>query len=111
MILVGAIALVLVLIGVVIGVNIGKSKKYKPVPVTGQGYTWTLQPGAEAQMIYTNFWQFAKASYVLVGDIPNCEFYKIVKEVPRNDFQTDNFYMEDGDNTIMHTMPEMAAAV
>ena len=87
-ILVGAIALVLVLIGVVIGVNIGKSKKYKPVPVTGQGYTWTLQPGAEAQMIYTNFWQFAKASYVLVGDIPNCEFYKIVKEVPRNDFQT-----------------------
>ena len=100
-ILVGAIALVLVLIGVVIGVNIGKSKKYKPVPVTGQGYTWTLQPGAEAQMIYTNFWQFAKASYVLVGDIPNCEFYKIVKEVPRNDFQTDNFYMEDGDNTFM----------
>ena len=100
-ILVGAIALVLVLIGVVIGVNIGKSKKYKPVPVTGQGYTWTLQPGAEAQMIYTNFWQFAKASYVLVGDIPNCEFYKIVKEVPRNDFQTDNFYMEDGDSTIM----------
>ena len=100
-ILVGAIALVLVLIGVVIGVNIGKNKKYKPVPVTGQGYTWTLQPGAEAQMIYTNFWQFAKASYVLVGDIPNCEFYKIVKEVPRNDFQTDNFYMEDGDNTII----------
>lgn len=100
-ILVGAIALVLVLIGVVIGVNIGKSKKYKPVPVTGQGYTWTLQPGAEAQMIYTNFWQFAKASYVLVGDIPNCEFYKIIKEVPRNDFQTDNFYMEDGDSTIM----------
>ena len=78
-ILVGAIALVLVLIGVVIGVNIGKSKKYKPVPVTGQGYTWTLQPGAEAQMIYTNFWQFAKASFVLVCDIPNCEFYKIVK--------------------------------
>ena len=101
MILVGAIALVLVLIGVAIGVNIGKSKKYKPVPVTGQGYTWTLQPGAEAQMIYTNFWQFAKASNVLVGDIPNCEFYKIVKEVPRNDFQTDNFYMEDGDSTIM----------
>ena len=107
-ILVGAIALVLVLIGVVIGVNIGKSKKYKPVPVTGQGYTWTLQPGAEAQMIYTNFWQFAKASYVLVGDIPNCEFYKIVKEVPRNDFQTDNFYMEDGDNTIIaYPMPEI----
>ena len=28
-------------------------------------------------------------------------FYKLVKEVPRNDFQTDNFYMQDGDNTIM----------
>ena len=38
---------------------------------------------------------------MLDGDIPNCEFYKIVKEVPRNDFQTDNFCMEDGDSTIM----------
>ena len=51
-ILVGAIALVLVLIGVVIGVNIGKSKKYKPVPVTGQGYTWTLQPGRSADDLH-----------------------------------------------------------
>ena len=50
-ILVGAIAVVLVLIGVVIGVNIGNRKKHKPVPVTGQGYTWTVQPGAEAQRI------------------------------------------------------------
>ena len=101
-ILVGAIALVLVLIGVVIGVNIGARNKKQPVPVTGNGYTWTLQPGAEAQMIYANFWQFARASYVLVGDIPNCEFYKIVKEVPRNDFQTDNFAMDEGDSTLMY---------
>lgn len=98
-ILVGAIAVVLVLIGVVIGVNIGARNKSKPVPVTGSGYTWSLQPGAEAQMIYANFWQFAKASYVLVGDIPNCEFYKIVKEVPRNDFQTDNFSIDEGDES------------
>lgn len=100
-ILVGAIAVVLVLIGLVIGINIGKSKRHKPALVGRNGYTWSLQPGAEAQMIYTNFWQFAQASYVLVGDIPNCQFYKIVQEVPRNDFQTDNFYMEEGDSTIM----------
>lgn len=101
-ILVGAIAVVLVLIGVVIGVNIGARNKSKPVPVTGSGYTWTLQPGEEAQMIYANFWEFAKASYVLVGDIPYCEFYKIVKEVPRNDFQADNFSMDEGDSTLMY---------
>ncbi len=100
-ILVGAIAVVLVLIGLVIGINIGKSRRHKPALVGRDGYTWSLQPGAESQMIYANFWQFAQASYVLVGDIPNCQFYKIVKEVPRNDFQTDDFYMEDGDSTIM----------
>lgn len=100
-ILVGAIAVVLVLIGLIVGINIGESKRHKPVLVSGEGYSWTLQPGAEAQMIYTNFWQFAQASYVLVGDIPNCQFYKIVKEVPRNNFQMDNFYMEESDSTIM----------
>lgn len=100
-ILVAAIAVVLVLIGVVIGINVGGRKKTAPVMVTRNGYTWSLQPGAEAQMIYANFWQFARASYILIGEIPDCEFYKIVKEVPRNNFETDNFYMAEGDSTIM----------
>lgn len=101
-ILVLAIAIVILLIGIIIGINVGAKKKYKPVFVTGEGYTWTLPPGEEAQAIDANFWEFAKASYVLIGEIPNCEFYKIVKEVPRNQFETDNFYMEEGSGTRMY---------
>ncbi len=101
-ILVGAIAVVLVMIGVIIGLNIGKKHKGQPVLVTRGDATWTLEPAAEAQMIDANFWSFARASYVLIGDIPNCEFYKIVKEVPRNNYDTENFYMDEGESTLMY---------
>lgn len=100
--LVGAIAVVLVMIGVIIGVNIGKKNKSQPVLATRGDYTWTLEPGEEAYIIDANFWNFARASYVLIGEIPNCEFYKIVKEVPRNNYETDNFHMDEGDSTLMY---------
>ena len=99
--LVGAIAVVLVLIGIVIGVNIGNSKKNKPVLATRGAYSWRLEPGEQAGLIDANFWNFARASYVLIGEIPNCQFYKIVKEIPRNDYNVENFRMDEGTSTVM----------
>lgn len=99
--LVGAIAVVLVMIGVIIGINIGNKKKNQPVLATRGEYSWRLEPGEQADIIEANFWHFARASYILIGDIPNCEFYKIVKEVPRNNYDKESFVMDEGDSTVM----------
>lgn len=95
---IGSIILLMV-IGIVIGVNITNNKE-KPVFVMGTNAagSWMLEPGLEGEMIYNNFWDFARASYILVGDIPGCQFYKIVSEVPRHDYEIENFYIDDGEN-------------
>lgn len=99
---IGSVVL-LIVIGIVIGINIGKKDKQSPVFVTGarEAGSWTLEPGLEGEMIYDNFWAFARASYILVGEIPDCQFYKIVSEVPRNDYNTENFYIDD-DGSFMY---------
>lgn len=99
--LVIAIAIVLVAIGVVIGVNVKKNRK-QPVFVAKTECQWVLPSGVEGQMIYDNFWRFAKASYILLGEIPDCQFYKIVKEVPRNNYDVENYYIEDDGSSFMY---------
>lgn len=89
-----ASVVILIMIGVVIGINI-KSNKDRPVFVMHSGGEWTLEQGLEAEMIYNNFWSFARASYILVGEIPDCQFYKIASEVERNDFDKESFYIDD----------------
>jgi len=89
-----ASVVILIMIGVVIGINI-KTNKDRPVFVMHSGGEWTLEQGLEAEMIYNNFWSFARASYILVGEIPDCQFYKIASEVERNDFDKESFYIDD----------------
>lgn len=89
-----ASVIILILIGVVIGINI-KTNKDRPVFVMHGGGEWTLEQGVEAELIYNNFWDFARASYILVGEIPDCQFYKIASEVERNNFDKESFYIDD----------------
>lgn len=89
-----ASVVILIMIGIVIGINI-KTNKDRPVFVMHSGGEWTLEQGLEAEMIYNNFWSFARASYILVGEIPDCQFYKIASEVERNDFDKESFYIDD----------------
>ncbi len=96
-----ASACVLVSIGVIIGINI-KLARRSPVLVDSDGHAWTLGVGEEATLIEDNFWRFIDASYVLVGTPPDCEFYKIVKEVPRHNYDVENFYIEDGDDVMYY---------
>lgn len=96
-----AIAVVLVAIGIVIGVNISKKDEKKPVFIAKQETQWVLPTSVEGQMIYDNYWRFARASYVLIGEIPNCEFYKIVSEVPRNDYDVESYYIEEQEDGFM----------
>lgn len=82
-------------IGILIGIKIDKDR-YNPVAVITTQKSWTITRGEEGDLVEDNFWRFARMSYILVGDYPDYQFYKIVSEVPRNDFDAENFYIEDG---------------
>ncbi len=94
--------LMLVLIGVIIGINIKEKHETYPEIVVPSELAWTFEPGYEAEMIQNNFWSFAEASYILIGEIPNVEFYKIAEGAPRNDYETENFYIENGNEMYYH---------
>lgn len=96
-----ASACVLAAICAIIGINVGANLK-KPVPVKPDKHAWYMECGQEGILIDDNFWRFARASYVLIGTPPECEFYKIVSEVPRNDFEVERFYIEDGDDKMYY---------
>lgn len=81
--------------GLLVGLLVGKLK-VRPVPVITTDKSWSISEDGElSDMIEDNFWRFARASYVLIGDYPDYQFYKIVKEVPRHDFDLENFYIDD----------------
>lgn len=81
-------------IGLIIGLNIRK-EKYTPVMVLTTEKSWHIEGSEIAALTEENFWKFARASYILVGDYPNYDFCKIVSEVPRNDYNYENFYIDD----------------
>lgn len=93
---------IMILIGVVIGLNIKKDKETYPELVVPSELAWTFDRSTEADMIENNFWSFAEASYILIGEIPNVEFYKIAPGAPRNDYNTENFYIENGNEMYYH---------
>ncbi len=93
---------VLVAIGIIIGINI-RTENCKPsFRLTGL-HGWTMQKGYEGNMIEANFLSYVRASYILIGTYPDCEYYKIASGVPRNDYDTEQFYIEDdGDFMYYH---------
>lgn len=94
--------IIMILIGVVIGLNIKKEHETYPGLVVPSELAWTFQPGYEAELISDNFWSFAEASYILIGEMPNVEFYKIAPGAPRNDYDVENFYIENGNEMYYH---------
>ncbi|MBQ8412746.1 MAG: glycoside hydrolase family 25 protein [Lachnospiraceae bacterium] len=93
---------VLVAIGAIIGININLARVY-PAFVNPEGHNWIMETGYEGELIDDNFWNFVDASYILIGTPPDCEFYKIVSEIPRHDFAEENFYMDsDADMIYYH---------
>lgn len=82
-------------IGVWVGLLFGKAKNC-PVAVLASDRQWELGKNDELSgLVEDNFWKFARASYILLGDYPDYEFYKIVEEIPRNSFDIENFYIDD----------------
>ncbi|MBQ8318616.1 MAG: glycoside hydrolase family 25 protein [Lachnospiraceae bacterium] len=100
--LVVASVIMLVMIGVIIGINIKKDKDTYPRLVIPNQLAWTFKPGEEAAKIEDNYWRFAEASYILIGEYPNYEYYKIAPGAPRNDYVKENFYIENGNEMYYH---------
>lgn len=93
-ILVGLSMIILVLTGILIGMNL-KQKKQQPVLKMTADWEKTMEAGEIAQLVEDNYWRFVKASYIMIGTPPECDYYKIVSQVPRNDYVTSNFYIDD----------------
>ncbi|MBQ9200037.1 MAG: glycoside hydrolase family 25 protein [Lachnospiraceae bacterium] len=95
LIIIGMVALIILL-------NV-KFDKSKPVFIStaADEREWYLEPGAVAGLIDDNYWSYVRASYVLIGDYPNYEYYKIAANVPRNDYEVDNFFIDD-ENGLMY---------
>ncbi len=92
---------VLIAIGIIIGININ-IKRVRPALTAVYEKSWYMQQKDEGQMIYDNFWAFIDASYIIVGTPPDCQFYKIVTEIPRNDYDNEMFYIDYDDKMFYH---------
>ncbi len=90
-----ASCVLLVAIGVIIGVNISRQTGEPVIAAVGER-TWTLGESEQKPLIEENYWNYIYASYILIGTPPECEYYKIVSEVERHNYDTDNFYIDDG---------------
>lgn len=96
-----ASCILLIAIGVIIGINI-RTISRDPAFVSITDKTWTLGEGEEKARIEENYWNFIRASYILIGTPPDCEYYKIVSEVKRHDYEVENFYIDDGSDKMYY---------
>ncbi|MBR1816052.1 MAG: glycoside hydrolase family 25 protein [Lachnospiraceae bacterium] len=95
LIIIAAIALIII--------TVNANKTYPTFTETSvDDREWTLESGFEKTIIEGNYWSFARASYVLVGQYPDYEYYKIPSNVPRNDYEPDSFFIEDDDFMYYH---------
>ncbi len=92
---------VLISIGIIIGININFNR-VSPKLQAVDGRSWTMETGYEGHMINNNFWSFIEKSYIIVGTPPDCQFYKIVQEIPRNDYDKERFYIDYDDKMFYH---------
>lgn len=96
-----ASCMLLIAIGVIIGINI-RTISRDPAFVSITDKTWTLGEGEEKARIEENYWNFIRASYILIGTPPDCEYYKIVSEVKRHDYDVENFYIDDNSDKMYY---------
>lgn len=91
-----ACGVVIYILGLLTGLLIA-GRKHRPIAIFVTDKAWELGTNKEVgTLVEDNFWRFARSSYILIGDYPNYQYYKIVNEVPRHNFNIENFYIEEG---------------
>ena len=73
-----------------------KTTRSKPTLYTEVTYGVELPPGELANLIYENYWNYIKQSYIIVGDDrETCQLYKISSKVARHNYDLERFQMDD----------------
>lgn len=55
-----------------------------------------FKAGDLSEKIQDNYYEYLHMSYIMIGKYPDCTFIKISANVPRNDYDVENYYIEDG---------------
>jgi lysozyme len=85
-----------IIVGICIGVEHNKTTRSKPTLYTEVTYGVELPPGELANLIYENYWNYIKQSYIIVGDDrETCQLYKISSKVARHNYDLERFQMDD----------------
>ena len=85
-----------IIAGICIGVEHNKTTRSKPTLYTEVTYGVELPPGELANLIYENYWNYIKQSYIIVGDDrETCQLYKISSKVARHNYDLERFQMDD----------------
>lgn len=85
-----------IIAGICIGVEHNKTTRSKPTLYTEVTYGVELPPGKLANLIYENYWNYIKQSYIIVGDDrETCQLYKISSKVARHDYDLERFQLDD----------------
>lgn len=85
-----------IIAGICIGVEHSKTTRSKPTLYTEVTYGVEIPPGELANLIYENYWNYIKQSYIIVGDDrETCQLYKISSKVARHNYDLERFQMDD----------------
>ena len=79
-----------------IGVEYNMTTSSKPTLYTEVTFGVELPPCELANLIYENYWNYIKQSYIIVGDDrETCQLYKISSKVARHNYDLERFQMDD----------------
>lgn len=85
-----------IVLGIIIGVSSNKNTSSKAMVYTEMEHSMQLGTGELADLVYDNYWNFIKMSYIIVGsDLETCELYKISSNVARHDYDLERFVLSD----------------
>lgn len=74
----------------------------EPVCVRLERYIQPGQAGPTAEYIDNTYWEYIEKSYIVVGDRTDGRLYKIVDNIPRNDYNPELFYSDDGSELLYY---------
>ena len=84
---IGAGIVIGIIAGICIGIDYNKTTRSTPALYTEMEHGLELTPGELANLIYDNYWNYIKKSYIIVGDDKEtAQLYKISSKVARHNY-------------------------
>ncbi len=85
-----------IIIGIFIGIGTNKTTSSEPALYTETEQSVELGESELSDLVYDNYWNFIRMSYIIIGDDPEtAELYKISSNVARHDYDLERFLLSD----------------